>query len=65
MSEPHNPRGFPTSQLVRRMCAALAVLDGITTTELEQIAAAPGDAARLAQLATAADAAYRRAKEPK
>ena len=55
-------RGPNTS---RRVVAAWNCLRGIPTADLERIAAAPGDAARLAQLATAADAAHQRAKEPK
>ena len=49
----------------RRLAAAWNCLRGIPTADLEQIAAAPGDAARLAQLATAADEAHQRAREPK
>ena len=49
----------------RRLAVAWNCLRGIPTADLERIAAAPGDAARLAQLASAADEAHQRAKEPK
>ena len=48
----------------RRGWLGLVVLRGIPTADLERIAAAPGDAARLAQLANVVEAAYQRAKEP-
>ena len=49
----------------RRLRAAWNAVAGISTADLERLSDVEGDAARLAQLANAADAAYQRAKEPK